>query len=120
MYKKECMLELYEVFKTCNLDNRDGYGSLPISDAVYNNSVYILNILPSYIDYPEVCPCPDGSISLDWIKNKKEIFTLCIDNTKTVLCMYSKNGNKHSRIFDVDNDKLNLIKFIISNVEYFK
>lgn len=113
IYKKECINELLEVYKDCDSSNWDGYDALPISMKTYNNTLYIIGMFPKYIDHPEITPCPDNSISLDWIKDRYDMFCLNISDTKIIHVMYCKNGNTISRIFNFDNDKLNLIKYIV-------
>jgi hypothetical protein len=44
----------------------DGYGGLPISEAVYEQAKAFAAVIPSDIVEPDVVPEPDGEIAFEW------------------------------------------------------
>ncbi len=73
-----------EVFATageCSAEGWDEDGAVPLSVRAVERAVSFLRAMPQDVPIPEIAPEPDGSVSLDWVANRKRVFSLSIGET---------------------------------------
>src|SRR4030042_2939942 len=70
---------LEQVFHECSDENWDGYGAQPLTEDAYYEAKKLLKLLPSYsLPMPEIIPEPDGSIGLEWYKDKRFVYVISV------------------------------------------
>lgn len=75
----DAVTSLEEVFGECSVDGWDGYDSLRIDQATYNEAYKFINALPSWLPLPEIVPEPDGDIGFEWCYGKNKMFAVSVE-----------------------------------------
>lgn len=111
--KSKLLKELDEIFNECSQRDWDGYNSDPIGREVYLRVIEFINLLPVTIQQPDLCPIPDGSIGIDWYKDKKQFGVSMYgdENDLIYVGIFSDEDKIQGRIPFV------LSKFILDNIE---
>lgn len=68
------------IYEECSEEGWDGYDAIPITEDAYNEASRLIMTLPvtSFIPMPDITPEPDGSIALEWSKDKHKIFVVSV------------------------------------------
>jgi len=91
-------------------DNWDGYGALPISDAVIANARFVLERLSHSCPTPDVVPNSNGTISFEW-ETRSAYAYLEVGATRYALVVDAKAGqggilaDGYARSFDYASAK---------------
>jgi len=89
----KALTELFEVTIECSKPDWDGLGAEPVDlMAVYIAKQFIC-ALPSEFPAPEVCVDPDGSISLDWSKSKKQLVSVGVGSRSRLAYAFVNGPN---------------------------
>ena len=75
-------------------NNWDGNGALEINPFAVANAIKFIRCMPTRLPLPEICPEPDGCISLDWIKSRNQMLTISIGQQDR-LAMAWVDGSRH-------------------------
>jgi hypothetical protein len=95
--------EILEIFFECSLEDWDGYNAQHISKKTVHEAFKFIELLPLYVNKPEVLPEPTGDIGLLWRKSKAQLLSLTITPQGVVSYVYilGKNeGYGHIQFFD--------------------
>lgn len=65
----------------CSEEDWDGEGSSPVSLAALEHAKAIIRKLPEHLPMPEVCVDSDGDVSLEWLPNILQTFTLSVNSS---------------------------------------
>ncbi len=74
--------ELQQVKEESSGNNWDGYGARAIDEQAYQNAILFILSLPSGIPKPEISVDPDGEISFEWYKDRRQLFSVSIGSRK--------------------------------------
>lgn len=88
----------------------DGEKAKPINNKAYSELREIIHSLPDTFHAPEIVPEPDGTLNLEWFKNKNNVTSLGVDGSGKI---YYKIGlyaeiDKNSFPTIIDDIKLRL------------
>lgn len=76
--KAATISQIWALANECAESGWDGDGAEPIDRLVAFAAADVIRALPGRIPLPDVAPEPDGSISLDWIQSKDNVFSLSV------------------------------------------
>jgi hypothetical protein len=113
--QKQALLRFIQEEIAVLKDNWDGYGGSAMEKNVLINSIFLINNLPNNLinNLPKenILPCPNGTISFEWIKNTQGLF-LEIGNSYSTY--YTKNNGQLDKINNqfIMSDALELRQFI--------
>ena len=62
----------------CRENNWDGNDAFALNPLAMQNAENFVRALPADVPVPEFAPEPDGSISLDWIESRTQLFSISI------------------------------------------
>jgi hypothetical protein len=74
--------QLKEVAQECTVSNWDGHNAYPVNRETLSNAVVLVETIPEELPLPTVNAAPDGSLTLEWYRNKKNIVNLNISPDK--------------------------------------
>jgi hypothetical protein len=84
------LLALDKIQQECKVPDWDGYGAEPLSPLAVNDLVLFISQYPNNLPVLEICPEPDGCISLDWALHwslyDKSFFSLSFMGNGRVVC----------------------------------
>ena len=84
--KVQIRMDLNKILAECSFQNWDGEGALAISEDVYIEALRFIKNLPTYVDLPlpEINPDNDGELSLEWYRNKRQVFVVSISGKNRI------------------------------------
>lgn len=81
---KDSVSKLQDIQEESCVDDWDGYEGKAVSVAALQDAEIFLTLLPSTIPEPEISAEPDGEISLEWIKNRRNILSLSFGGNNNI------------------------------------
>jgi hypothetical protein len=103
--KAESLNMLRRLAEECAQADWDGYGAAPVNPVAVKRADDFIRSLPDQHPVPEVSVEPDGCISLDWIPNRTQTFTVSIGETDRIPFAWvdgTNRGHAVARSFDGD------------------
>lgn len=84
--QEEVLQSLKEIFEECSKEGWDGYDAFPITEEAYIEAERLIKILPTpfFTPMPEITPEPNGDISLEWAKEKRQIFVVSVSGKNEI------------------------------------
>lgn len=79
-------------------DGWDGEGSKGADPEAIINTQNFLRALPDDVPLPEFCLEPDGSISLDWIRTKRQLLSLSIGKSKRLAYAWTNGVDNYDSV----------------------
>lgn len=76
--KNEMIKQLKLLATQCGVIDWDGYGALPITREVYDQSEKFICCLPLNIVEPTLAVDPNGYVSFEWYKSKSSVISISI------------------------------------------
>ena len=70
--------ELLQIAHECDQAGWDGYGAKPISKVTCERVAQFVDLLPTWMETPEVSPEPDGEIAIEWYRPNGAVFSISI------------------------------------------
>ena len=103
--KSAAIAQLKNLADECADSDWDGAGADPVDAATVQNVENFLRALPDTIPMPEFAPDPDGSVSLDWIVSRHQMFSLSIGPTNRLAYAWLDGTDKGHAVayFDEHN-----------------
>jgi hypothetical protein len=92
---------LEQIRSDCQRENWDGPDSTPVSDATIASALNfaraMYQLLPISIPPPDIVPDPDGDISVDWIINQRQLFSVSVSTRGTISFagQFGREGGDH-------------------------
>lgn len=75
----QALKDLQGLYEECSEENWDGYNARPLFEGAYYEARRLFKMLPSSLSVPnEITPEPDGSISLEWYRGKRMLFSISL------------------------------------------
>ena len=76
--KTNAIAQIWVLTHECSKANWDGDGARPLDPRAAISAEDFIRALPENVVLPEFAPEPDGTISLDWIQSRNQLFSLSI------------------------------------------
>jgi hypothetical protein len=76
--RQNLLSELRAIAEDCSTDDWDGSGGVAVNTEALQKAEDLIRTLPEGIPLPEVAPEPDGSLSMDWIRDPYRLYSLSI------------------------------------------
>jgi hypothetical protein len=118
--KERAISSLKTLAKECSKDNWDGDGAEAVDYFALLNAEDFVRALPARMRMPEFAVDPDGSISLDWIVTRYQVFSISIGPRDRISFAWvsgtdSGHGVAHFDGVSVPNQLLVNLRSIIGN-----
>ncbi len=94
LFLNQILYELKKLQIECKNEDWDGEGAKPLSIDAYFEAKKFLNLIPSFIPFPEICIEPNGDVGFEWRKDRNRIFIINIGNTKIIKYAGIFGGNQ--------------------------
>ncbi len=95
--------ELRELISECSFEGWDGYSAIPIVIEISDFVQYLLRKIPEHIRMPDLTPCPDGIIDLEWRESYPYLYHLTINvDINEIYLIWSGQNSKGSQVFKQD------------------
>lgn len=111
--KLSAFKELQRVCESCETDNWDGYGGLPINNDAYRQAYFFIESFPMALEMPSVTPESDGRIAFEWYRSPEQLLTVSIgdDSSLHYAALFGNNKNYGTETFSgfIPKQILNLI-----------
>jgi len=62
----------------CSVENWDGYGAGPVSEATRYYARQFVRMLPTSMPIPEISAEPDGEIAFEWHRGRSGVFSISV------------------------------------------
>ncbi len=92
--KSAALSELQHLADECASDDWDGNGALGVDLCAFWNAQDFVRALPDEFPLPEFAAEPDGSISLDWIRSRHQLFSLSVGTSNRLAYAWLDGTNK--------------------------
>ena len=93
---------LRKMANECADEDWDGYGAGAIDPLSVWNAEDFIRALPDNLPMPEVSPEPDGSVSLDWIRSRNQIFSVSIGANNRLAYAWLDGTERGHSVFNFD------------------
>ncbi len=92
---------LIEACSAADGENWDGYRGRQVAPGAYISAGELLRVFPEHLALPEISVHPDGELALDWIADRRNMFTVSIgaDGALSYAGMFGKNKVTGREIF---------------------
>lgn len=87
--REDLKQQLLEIQERCDTYGWDGYAATPISSKTRLLAISFLELLPDYIEIPDIVPEPTGEIGFLWEKEDDITFLVSVGN-ETIVSVISK------------------------------
>lgn len=120
--KAAAISSIQEIVRNCAEDDWDGYDAVGVDGLAAWNAEEFIRALPDGFPLPEVAAEPDGSISLDWITSKNQMFSLSVgESNRFAVAWLDGTERGHSVLkFDGTNLPTRFLSDIAPIVNYAK
>ena len=98
MSKEKLLKELNHIIQECSEPNWDAYGALPVDKDSIERVKKMIDMLPEGFPNPELGIDPDGEITFEWYKSRRETINLWGSRNGFCYCAYLQNDkSSHGR-----------------------
>jgi len=84
-----------ELEDACSKPGWDGYDATPVSSEAVARALLLIELLPEWIQLPELAPSPEGEISFEWYSERDRI--LSVTPQKGLLIYAAVLGPDHTQ-----------------------
>lgn len=81
---KNALASLVAVSEEASVDNWDSYGAKPVAKTSISEADRFLQMWPSNLPFPEIAAEPDGDIALEWIKDRRQMFSISFSGSNRI------------------------------------
>jgi len=94
MEKAKLNSQIEKMAEECSIINWDGYGAYPIGPQAVKHAKEFIRAIPDTIELPDYSPSPDGSVSLEWIFDRKIMISISV-GYNNILAYAWLNNDEH-------------------------
>lgn len=92
--KAAALSRLHGLADECSQDDWDAAGAQPLSADAVQRAEGFLRALPDNVPIPDCSPEPDGSVSLDWAKSRRRLFSISISESDRLAFAWLDGSDK--------------------------
>lgn len=104
--KSQTLSELVRLFQEHQDVDWDGEGALPVSNLAAANTINFIKMLPNGYPMPEFAAETDGSVELDWIRDKHHLFSLSIGEADRLPFAWISGSDRGSGVVRFSNGNI--------------
>lgn len=113
--KQDALRELRTIAESCAHENWDNDGALPLDRAALRKAEDIIRALPDNFPLPELAPEPDGSVSMDWIRTSRRLYSISVGPANRLAFAWLDGTDKGHGVLGFDG--INLPVLALSDIE---
>jgi hypothetical protein len=104
--KAAALSQLWALAVDCGEADWDGSGASPINADAILNAQDVVRALPAGYPLPEFAAEPDGSVSLDWIKSRNQIFSVSVSAGSRLAYAWLDGSDRGHGVAQFDGERI--------------
>ena len=96
---KKIQGDLKEILNDCSVEGWDGYDAAPITEKAIKDGERLISSLDARMSLPDIAPCCDGHISLEWHQKAIKIISMHVQDDWIIYAVILSDNHKfHGKI----------------------